>query len=98
MKHANPRPRVNGEISPRVPTSDTAHWRGNQCMPLLTGANETCRDILFVITPEYRRIMFEDHSEMRADGQAFIIQSENGAGDSVSADKPHVTVNRKEHS
>jgi len=66
-------------------------------MPLLTSANETCRDILFLIAPECRPIMFEDGSQTRVAGQALIIQSENDAGKSVSAHKPHVTVNRKEH-
>src|SRR5215510_955746 len=93
---------MNRKISPRVPTlyaagSYAAHWRSNQRMPLLTVANETCRDILFLIAPEYRTIMFEDGSQARVAGQALVIQSENDAGHSVCADESHVTVNRKEH-
>ena len=66
-------------------------------MPLLTSADKTCRDILFLVASECRPIMFEDVSETRVAGEALIIQSENDAGDAVSADESHVTVNRKEH-
>jgi len=67
-------------------------------MPLLTSADKTRRDILFLVASECRPIMFEDVSETRVAGEALIIQSENDAGDAVSADESHVTVNRKEHS
>src|SRR5215467_12690385 len=93
---------MNRKISPRVPTlyaagSYAAHWRSNQRMPLLTGANETCRDILFLIAPECRTIMFKDGSQARVAGQALVIQSENDAGHSVGADESHVAVHCKEH-
>ena len=67
-------------------------------MPLLTSVDKTCRDILFLVASECRPIMFEDVSETRVAGEVLIIQSENDAGDAVSADESHVTVNGKQHS
>src|SRR5215469_18909947 len=94
---------MNREISPRAFTayaahSCAAHWRSNQPMPLLTSVDKTCREVLFLVASECRPIMFEDVSETRVAGDVLIIQSENGAGDAVSADESHVTVNRKQHS
>src|SRR5262245_44503740 len=86
------------EISSRIPTSYAGPGRSNQYVPLLTVGNKTCRDVLFLIAPECRRIMFEDRSQTRVAAQALIIQIENVARDSVSGDKSDVAVNRKEHS
>src|SRR5262249_59546052 len=55
-------------------------------------------DIWFLVARECRPIMFDDVPETRVAGEVLIIQSENDAGDAVSADESHVTVNRKEHS
>src|SRR5262249_22058247 len=89
---------MNRELNARVPTSHAVHWRTNQRPPLLTAANETRRDILFLIAPESRPIMLEDRFESGSARQAFIAESEGFARDSVSPDNSHVTINREEYS